>query len=125
MSAKALWCTGPGQAEIRPGLLGDGCKVETLFTAISRGTERLVFEGRVPESEHDRMRAPAQEGDFPFPVKFGYCAVGRAVDGPEAGRAVFALHPHQCRFRMAPAMLTPLPHDLPTERAVLGANMET
>jgi len=125
MSAKALWCTGPGQAEIRPGLLGEGCKVETLFTAISRGTERLVFEGRVPDSEHSRMRAPAQEGAFPFPVKYGYCAVGRVLDGPLAGREVFALHPHQTVFCMSPDMLTPLPEGLPPPRAVLGANMET
>lgn len=125
MTAEALWCTGPGQAEIRPGVLGEGCEVRTVFTAISRGTERLVFEGRVPDSEHTRMRAPAQEGAFPFPVKYGYCAVGRALDGTFAGRAVFVLHPHQARFRMPPDMLTPLPEGLPPARAVLGANMET
>jgi threonine dehydrogenase-like Zn-dependent dehydrogenase len=125
MTAAALWCTAPRQAEIRPGRLGDGDAVTTLFTAISRGTERLVFEGRVPETEYTRMQAPAQEGTFPFPVKYGYCAVGHLRDGPRAGQAVFALHPHQTRFRMDPAMLTTLPEDLPPERAVLGANMET
>ena len=125
MRAKALWCIAPGQAEIRPGLLGEGCRVETLFTAISRGTERLVFEGRVPDSEHARMRAPAQEGAFPFPVKYGYCTVGRVLDGALAGRVVFALHPHQTGFCMSPDMLTPLPEGLPPARAVLGANMET
>ena len=125
MTPQAIWCTAPGKAEMRAASMGEGVEVETLFTAISRGTERLVFEGRVPTSEYHTMRAPAQEGDFPFPVKYGYCAVGRAIDGPEAGRVVFALHPHQSRFRMAPAMLTALPDDLPPERAVLGANMET
>ena len=50
--------------------------VRTLWSALSRGTERLVFEGRVAAVESERMRAPMQEGDFPFPVKYGYCAVG-------------------------------------------------
>jgi threonine dehydrogenase-like Zn-dependent dehydrogenase len=124
-TAQALWCLAPGQAALRAGALGEGVLVETLYSGISRGTERLVFEGRVPESEHARMQAPAQEGRFPFPVKYGYCAVGRAMEGPHAGRAVFALHPHQARFRMAPEALMPLPDALPPARAVLAANMET
>ena len=123
--APALWCVGPGRAELRPGALGEGVAVEMLFSGISRGTERLVFEGRVPESEHERMRGPAMEGDFPFPVKYGYCAVGRVTEGALAGRAVFALHPHQARFRLAQSALTVLPDALPPGRAILAANMET
>ena len=125
ISAPALWCVGPQRAELRPGTLGAGVRVETLYTGISRGTERLVFQGRVPGSEHERMRGPAQEGAFPFPVKYGYCAVGRVAEGALAGRDVFALHPHQARFRLPEAALTPLPDGLPPARAVLGANMET
>ena len=124
-TAPALWCTAPERAELGSGALGDGVLVEMLYSAISRGTERLVFQGRVPASEHTRMRCPAQEGDFPFPVKYGYCAVGRVVDGALAGRTVFALHPHQARFRLPESQLTPLPADVPAARAVLGANMET
>lgn len=124
-TAPALWCVGPGRAETRPGALGEGVAVEMLFSGISRGTERLVFEGRVPESERDRMRGPAMEGAFPFPVKYGYCAVGRVTEGALAGRAVFALHPHQTRFRLPETALSPLPEGLPPARAVLGANMET
>ncbi|MEO0370239.1 MAG: zinc-binding alcohol dehydrogenase [Pseudomonadota bacterium] len=125
MTAQALWCTGPGKAELRPGADGDGVLVETLFSGISRGTERLVFEGRVPDSEHTRMRGPAQEGNFPFPVKYGYCAVGQIAEGAQKGKPVFALHPHQTRFRMSEVALTPLPANLPPERAILAANMET
>jgi threonine dehydrogenase-like Zn-dependent dehydrogenase len=105
--------------------MGEGVRVETLYSGISRGTERLVLEGRVPEGEHDRMRGPAMEGAFPFPVKYGYSAVGHATEGRLAGRTVFALHPHQASFRLPEAALTPLPDDLPPARAVLGANMET
>ena len=125
MSAPALWCMAPDQVQIRPGRMGDGLRVRTLFSGISRGTERLVLAGRVPDSEYQRMRAPFQEGDFPFPVKYGYAAVGEVQEGELAGRAVFALHPHQTEFRLPAEALIPLPRGLPPERAVLAANMET
>ena len=105
--------------------MGDGVLVETLFSGISRGTELLVFEGRVPESEATRMRSPNQEGEFSFPVKFGYCAVGRVMEGDRAGQEVFALHPHQSMFRLPTELLNPIPANVPAERAVLAANMET
>ena len=125
MSAKALWCVGPHSAEIRDGALGEGVLVRTLFSGISRGTERVVFSGRIPESEFSRMRGPNQEGDFPFPVKYGYSAVGEVADGEMAGRLVFALHPHQTSFRLPAEALTPLPDEVLASRAVLAANMET
>lgn len=123
--ASALWITGPDQADIRPAQMGQGTRVETLFTGISRGTERLVSSGSIPASEHDRMRAPFQQGNFPFPVKYGYANVGRATEGVHAGRHVFALFPHQDVFRLPDEALIPLPQGLPPERAVLAANMET
>ena len=101
--------------------------VRALWSGISRGTERLVFSGKVPESEYDRMRAPHQRGDFPFPVIYGYSMVGQVIDGPQhlAGKAVFALYPHQSRFALPADSLTVLPDDLPPRRAILAANMET
>lgn len=73
------------------------------------------------------MRAPFQEGDFPFPVKYGYAAVGSVEQGPDAliGRTVFALHPHQSLFAVPAEALIPLPESLPPKRAILAANMET
>nr|WP_330082979.1 zinc-binding alcohol dehydrogenase [Methylocystis iwaonis] len=105
----------------------DEALVATLWSGISRGTERLVFEGRVPPSEYDRMRAPMQEGNFPFPVKYGYCAVGQVEEGPAdwLGKIVFCLHPHQDRFVAPTAMLRPVPASTPARRATLAANMET
>jgi threonine dehydrogenase-like Zn-dependent dehydrogenase len=101
--------------------------VRALFGALSRGTEALVFGGRVPASEYGRMRAPFMAGEFPFPVKYGYATVGRIEDGPEAllGRRVFTLHPHQDLFNVPASAAIPLPEDLPPQRAVLAANMET
>jgi threonine dehydrogenase-like Zn-dependent dehydrogenase len=101
--------------------------IKTLWSGLSRGTERLVFEGRIPPAEYGRMRAPFQEGDFPFPVKYGYCAVGVVTQGPPEllGREVFALHPHQDIFAVPAEAALPLPEGVPARRAILAANMET
>ena len=101
--------------------------VQALYSGISRGTESLVFNGRVPESEWGRMRAPFQAGDFPAPVKYGYSCVGRVERGPAplVGRTVFVLHPHQTRFVVSADAIHPLPDDIPPARAVLAANLET
>jgi threonine dehydrogenase-like Zn-dependent dehydrogenase len=101
--------------------------VQARFSGVSRGTESLVFKGKVPPSEYTRMRAPFQEGDFPTPVKYGYCMVGRVVHGPSEyeGRDVFCLHPHQDRFVIPASAVHVLPADVPAARAVLAANLET
>jgi threonine dehydrogenase-like Zn-dependent dehydrogenase len=101
--------------------------VRTRYSALSRGTESLVFSGAVPETEHARMRAPFQAGAFPFPVKYGYAAVGTVMSGPGdlLGREVFALHPHQSAFVVPIEAVIALPAGVPPRRAVLAANMET
>lgn len=135
-SARALFYDTPGFASIRtvinPILIEDdrakaNVLIRTLYSGLSRGTERLVFEGRLPESEWARMRAPFQEGDFPFPVKYGYAAAGIVEEGPKAlmGRMVFALYPHQDFFTIPADAVIPLADNVPAHRAVLAANMET
>lgn len=127
----ALWYVAPGVAELRGAPVaapGSGeARLAMQWSGVSRGTERLVFNGKVPASEHERMRAPMQEGDFPFPVKYGYCAVARVEEGPAdlLGKTVFCLHPHQSRFIAPVSRLTVLPDGLPPRRATLAANMET
>jgi 2-desacetyl-2-hydroxyethyl bacteriochlorophyllide A dehydrogenase len=129
--ARSFWIVGRQKAELRDEELPDAGKgevsVRTIYGAISRGTERLVWHGAVPRSEAERMRAPFQSGTFPWPVKYGYIAVGRVDDGPAKlrGRAVFCLHPHQDRFVVPADAVMPLPSGLPPRRAVLAANMET
>lgn len=128
---EALWYVGAGRAEIRTEPLaepGPGeIRVRALYSAVSRGTERLVLAGRVPPSEFERMRAPFMAGSFPFPVKYGYATVGRVESGPPGlqGRLVFALHPHQSAFNIPAEAVVPIPDRVPPSRAVLAANMET
>jgi threonine dehydrogenase-like Zn-dependent dehydrogenase len=128
---RALWYVAPGQAILRaeatPAPRSGEVLVQTRYSALSRGTESLVFQGAVPETEHRRMRAPFQAGAFPFPVKYGYAAAGTVTVGPHdlLGREVFALHPHQSAFVVPIEAVIALPSGLPLRRAVLAANMET
>jgi threonine dehydrogenase-like Zn-dependent dehydrogenase len=129
--ARAYWTTGCGQGEIReetvppPGR--DQVRVEARYSGVSRGTELLVHQGKVPVSEYERMRAPLQGGTFPWPVKYGYCSVGRVAAGDPAwlGRDVFCLHPHQTEYVVGTSQVVALPPGLRPEHAVLAANMET
>jgi threonine dehydrogenase-like Zn-dependent dehydrogenase len=129
--ARALWYIGDGKAEIReevlPPLQAGDALVRTVWSGISRGTERLVFQALVPASEYERMRGPSMDGNFPHPVKYGYCAVGTVEDGPAelTGKTVFVLHPHQDRIVAHAATLALVPDNVPPRRAVLAANMET
>lgn len=131
---QAFWVTGPGQGELRSVTLDEGdaadepmVTVHSLYSAVSRGTESLVFNNRVPEGEYRRMRAPWQEGSFPFPVKYGYANVGEVIDGPPhlVDQRVFCLYPHQQQYRVPASAVTVLPDQVPAERAILAANMET
>jgi len=129
--AQAFWVVAPGRGEIRTqALRPPGPRellIRTLVSAISRGSESLVFHGDVPESEWQRMRCPFQEGEFPVPVKYGYSTVGIVEDGPtsDLGRRVFCLHPHQDRFIVPEGAVIDIPAAIPDRRATLAANMET
>ena len=130
-TARAFWIVGPGRGEVReeaiPPPRDEEVRIRTLYSGISRGTEALVFDGRVPPSEFRRMRAPFQTGEFPCPVKYGYSAVGIVDAGPPdlRDRHVFVLHPHQTRFNVPAEALHLIPEGVPPQRAVLAANLET
>jgi threonine dehydrogenase-like Zn-dependent dehydrogenase len=130
-SARAFWIVEPGRGELRseslPEITPGDVLIRTLYSALSRGTEALVFRGEVPASESARMRAPFQAGEFPGPVKYGYISVGQVEQGPEAlrGRAVFCMYPHQTHYVVPAAAVIPIPDTVPPARAVLAANLES
>jgi len=129
--AEAIWYVNSDRPVIQPMVIPtpaeDDVLVEALVSGVSRGTESLVFQGEVPDSEKQRMRAPNQEGDFPYPIKYGYSMVGKVIAGPDdlLNKTVFCLYPHQSRFCVHREEVTVLDDRVPVVRAVLAANMET
>ncbi|ACJ00299.1 zinc-dependent alcohol dehydrogenase [Rhodospirillum centenum] len=130
-TARAFWIAAPGRGEVRteplPVPAPGQVLLRALAGAVSRGTESLVFHGRVPPALAAEMRCPFQAGDFPGPVKYGYSLVARVERGPPGleGRRVFVLHPHQDRAVVPADACRPVPDAVPTDRAVLAANVET
>ncbi|NES27205.1 dehydrogenase [Micromonospora terminaliae] len=129
--ARAFWLRAPGEGELRPVALAPPGPGEVLvrarYSGVSRGTETLVFTGRVPADQHAAMRAPFQEGDFPAPVKYGYLSVGTVEAGPAElrGRTVFCLHPHQTAYVVPADAVVVVPDRVPAARAVLAGTVET
>jgi len=127
----ALWHLSEQESAIRsqslPELKADKCRIESLFSLVSSGTESLVANGEVPTDLHDSMQVPYMEGDFSFPVKYGYSLVGKVVEGSHnlVGQQVHLLHPHQQHCVVNEADITIIPAGIPPQRAVLASNVET
>jgi len=132
---KSLYFTGPRRVEIRdepvPELRAGEVLVETLVSAISAGTEMLVYRGEAPAGLAADETIPALGGSLDYPLKYGYAAVGVVREaGPETepgwlGAVVFSFQPHQSHFSAHPGDLLRLPDDLSPDDAVFLANVET
>jgi 2-desacetyl-2-hydroxyethyl bacteriochlorophyllide A dehydrogenase len=133
MTARAAWIVAPGAVELREEPVpppGPGAvRVAAVASAISHGTELLVYRGEVDPALP--LDLPTLAGSFALPIKYGYAAVGRVLDvgagvaGLGPGDLVFALHPHQSVF-LAPAHLVArLPPGLDPAVALCFANAET
>lgn len=134
LDARALWFPAPRRAELRPEVVpppGPGeVRVRTRFSAVSAGTEMLVYRGEVQEDLP--LDLPTLRGGYGFPIKYGYAAVGRVLDaGPDVvedlspGDAVFVHHPHQDLFVVPAEMPVRLPDGLDPALGVFFANLET
>ncbi|NWF80834.1 MAG: zinc-binding dehydrogenase [Chloroflexi bacterium] len=131
--ARAVWVVAPRQVELRGEAVpppGPGqVRVAASASAISHGTEMLVYRGQIdPELPLD---LPTLAGGFAFPIKYGYACVGQVLDvGPGVnefapGDQVFALHPHQSHFLAPAGLVTRLPPELDPALGVFFANSET
>ncbi|MBA2691530.1 MAG: zinc-binding dehydrogenase [Rubrobacter sp.] len=133
LEARAVWFDAPRSAELRPETVplpqpGE-VRIKAAFSAISHGTEMLVYRGEV--SENLPLDLPTLSGGYDFPIKFGYAAVGkvmdvgRGVDGFAPGDAVFVHHPHQTVFTVPASMPMKLPDGLDPILGPFFANVET
>jgi 2-desacetyl-2-hydroxyethyl bacteriochlorophyllide A dehydrogenase len=135
MHRQSLFFTAPRRVEVRdeplpPPAAGE-VLVQTVASAISPGTEVLVYRGQAPSDLVVDETISALAGTFSFPLKYGYAAVGRVADlGPGVdpawrGRLVFAFHPHETHFTAPAANLLPVPGDVAPDDALFLPNMET
>ncbi len=113
----------PGPKEVR---------VRTRYSAISPGTERLVYQGDVPNDLPADASIDALQGkDLSYPISYGYAcvgtveAVGEEVEGEWRGAPVFAFQPHVSRFVASPDALIRLPDSVEPVDAVMIPSLET
>jgi 2-desacetyl-2-hydroxyethyl bacteriochlorophyllide A dehydrogenase len=105
--------------------------VETLLSAISPGTEMLIYRGQFPSDSVVDTSIPVLAGDFQYPLKYGYSTVGRVIDlGSNVShdwqdQLVFAFQPHQTYFIAPPDTLIRVPEAVSADDAVFLPNVET
>ena len=105
--------------------------VRNRMSAISPGTELLVYRGQVSDGWPVDSTISSLSGAFGYPLRYGYTAVGQVVvAGPGVdpnwiGRWVFSFQPHQSHYLASPSTLIPLPADINPENALFVPAMET
>ncbi len=132
MKRKTLYFTAPRQVELReqalPVLGADEVLVETQCSAISAGSEMLLYCGQFPTIVDSFDPISSQ---LSYPTPYGYACVGRVVQlgarvNPDwAGHRVFSFQPHTSHFTTPPAALFPIPESISLESACFLPNMET
>src|SRR5919198_3390828 len=129
----AVWFPRAGEVELReeplPGVGPGEVRLRAVASALSHGTEMLVYRGQVPSTL--ALDLPTVRGSFNFPIKYGYASVGRVVEtganveGLCVDDLVFVHHPHQAEYVVPASLAVGLPPNLPPELGVFLANLET
>lgn len=135
MERQSLYFTAPRQVAVEreplPSPSFGQILVGTIISAISPGTELLIYRGLAPGDLAKDDTISSLAGGFSFPLKYGYAVVGQVLEvgrGVAPGwedRLVFAFHPHESHFLATPDELLRLPNGLTPEDAVFFPNMET
>ncbi|WP_253736535.1 zinc-dependent alcohol dehydrogenase [Halohasta salina] len=135
MARRSLYFVAPGEIEVReepiPEPAADELLVRTTVSAVSPGTECLVYEGNVPSEMAADANLDALSGSLSYPLNYGYAAVGvveavgSEVDPAWLDRRVFAFHPHESHFCATADELHPVPEGIDTEQATLLPTVET
>jgi 2-desacetyl-2-hydroxyethyl bacteriochlorophyllide A dehydrogenase len=135
MNRLSVVFTAPQQVSVLeeklPDPAPDQVLVQTLFSAISPGTELMIYRGQFPEDLSVDESIPSLAGPFCYPLRYGYSAVGqviaagRQVDRLWEGQLVFSFQPHTSHFLARPDELLPVPAGIQPQSAVFLSNMET
>lgn len=131
---KSLFFTGPREVAISETTFrapADGVVVETQLSAISAGTELLLYRDEAPGDIPADAAIEALDGDLSYPVRYGYATVGTVIEtGPDldrdwTGQTVFAFNPHESHFPASPETIVPVPADITPEEMATLPSVET
>ena len=119
------------QSEELPELPADQVLVAAHCSAISSGTELLIYRDQMPAKMETDAMFSALDDKLTYPLKYGYSMVGEVIEvGAEVdpdwqGKLVFAFNPHESHFQARPVDLIRLPTGMTAEDAISLPNMET
>lgn len=105
--------------------------IKAIFSAISAGSELLVYRGQVPSRLPTDMAIKTLAKPFEYPLKYGYASVGEVVrvgsglDQKWQGRHVFCFHPHESHYTADINDIMVLPEAVDLKEALFLPNMET
>lgn len=130
-----LWFESPRDIRVKttslPALSVNELLVRVNYSAVSAGTEMLVYRGQIPaEMALDETISALQNGPN-YPMQYGYACVGQVteigadVDARWLGRRVFAFQPHASHFITSADNLIEIPADISLAAALFLPNMET
>ncbi|MDQ2049114.1 zinc-binding alcohol dehydrogenase [Natronolimnohabitans sp. A-GB9] len=135
MSARSLYFTAPRTVAVRSRPVPEPgpaeVRVRATASAISAGTEGLIYRGEAPKELPADEELETVDGDLSFPLQYGYAAVGEVtavgddVDTAWRGRTVFAYNGHESHFLARPETLLTVPDGVSPRAATLFANLET
>lgn len=114
-----------------PALGADDVLVETICSAISAGTEMLIYQGRFPRDLETDSVISNLRGGFQYPTPYGYASVGvvketgEQVDESLRDQFVFAFEPHASHFVTSANSVFPLPEAVSPQAACFLPNVET
>lgn len=133
--ARQLWFDAPQRVSVREVFLPPPAPgevlVRTTFSAVSAGTEMLAYRGQFPRGMRVDASLASLQGDFVYPLRYGYAcvgvveALGEGVPPEWNGRNVFAFQPHASAFVSSVHDLIPIPDGISHQMAAFYANMET
>jgi 2-desacetyl-2-hydroxyethyl bacteriochlorophyllide A dehydrogenase len=134
-SVQQLWFTAPLSVEVssleitQPA--ADQLLVRSICSAISAGTEMLVYRGQLPGQMSLDASLASLKSQTSYPLQYGYACVGEViatgnnVDVSWLGRRVFSFQPHVSHFTATADQLMSVPDDVESQAAVFLPNMET
>ena len=117
--------------QVLPGTGSTEALIKTKFSAISHGTEMLLYRGLFPDDVAVDDTISELQQPLRYPLKYGYSAVGEVIEvGTEVsqdlvGRLVVCLHPHESCFTAGVDRILPIPEDIDPRDALFLANMES